>query len=561
MKTSTIVRILTWSWKFRPPVCYNFTKGDIALIKLLVVDDEQATRKGLVKHINWLKLGISRVTEARDGLEGLEMARGFLPDIVITDIYMPGMNGIEMAGNIREQFPYCKIIFLSGYSDKEYLKAAIHLNAIRYIEKPINLDEVIEAVKKAVALVLEETEKILAEKKIRAALSQNLQIIRRNLIASLASRKADYGEFADSFELAGAGFKSDDTFTAVMLQLSLLSGQTSEETQETISKVLGIADECLRDVRHVCAPAENGRIDVILASETTVPRSRVQTFLDEMKTVAKKPDVLCDGLFCAVGLPASGISQIWQSYETAQAALQKLFYLGYGSIVFYEKKVEDAYNINESLPGRFGDLLQNQEKEKSVQFITNLCQEFALHPDTAPEKLKSLFVKMAYQLLQEAEKRGVHISDSGTGMESDLWSRILTFKTLAEVREYLICNTECFYNRVSNMQSTGKAVHKVMEYIQKNFASGSLSNTSLSEYVYLTPTYLSCLFKKETGKTIGDYLIEIRMEKSKELLKKHHNKLFEIARAVGYSDPNYFAKVFKKQVGMTPSEYRGKYKS
>src|SRR5690606_13038198 len=136
---------LIWEWFF--------------LFKLLVVDDESVTRKGLIKHIDWNLLGIHSIEEARDGIEGLEIARSMQPDIIISDIRMPGMDGIDFATQIRKISPECNISFLSGYSDKEYLKAAIHLNVVSYVEKPVNIGELQEAVKKAVELCLENEKK------------------------------------------------------------------------------------------------------------------------------------------------------------------------------------------------------------------------------------------------------------------------------------------------------------------------------------------------------------------------------------------------------------------
>lgn len=142
------------------------------MIKLLVLDDEYITRKGIINNINWSDLGVVLIEEARDGLEGLDMASRLKPDIIISDIRMPRMNGIEFCKQIREQIPECRIIFISGYSDIEYLKAAIHLNAISYIEKPISIEELQSVIKKAVDLCLESEKK----SKLKIALSQCFRI-------------------------------------------------------------------------------------------------------------------------------------------------------------------------------------------------------------------------------------------------------------------------------------------------------------------------------------------------------------------------------------------------
>lgn len=123
------------------------------MFKLLIADDERNTREGLIECIEWQKLGIEKIEQASDGVIALEKAQIFRPDIILCDIRMPRMNGLEFAGKVREILSGCKIIFLSGYSDKEYLKTAIQLQAVDYVEKPVNLDEIRNAVSKAISLL------------------------------------------------------------------------------------------------------------------------------------------------------------------------------------------------------------------------------------------------------------------------------------------------------------------------------------------------------------------------------------------------------------------------
>jgi len=117
--------------------------------KLLLVDDESVTRRGLLRSVPWAALGVSEIREARDGVEALRLTRQFRPDIVVTDVRMPRLNGIDLAIEIRKQLPAVKLIFISGYSDKEYLRSAIRLGAVDYVEKPINLEEFTQAIRQA----------------------------------------------------------------------------------------------------------------------------------------------------------------------------------------------------------------------------------------------------------------------------------------------------------------------------------------------------------------------------------------------------------------------------
>lgn len=530
------------------------------MIKLLIIDDEQATRKGLVKHVDWLNLGIDQVEEARDGLEGLEVAGSYQPDIIISDIYMPGMNGIELANHIKELLPSCKVVFLSGYSDKEYLKAAISLNAVSYLEKPINLDEVRDAVRKAVTLHLDEEGKKLAEKKMHTALSESLPLIKQNLITGLINRKTSYNELVGNLSLIDISFEPKDAYAVMIIKITMPQEQSTDEAQEANNEALRLVEECLRETKHICALEDSYHMVVILSSPRTFQREWLQACINEIKMAVKGRGVPCLELFFAVGLTVSGMDQIWHSYHTARLALQKLFYLGYGSIVFYEKKSEEPMCM-EGISACMEELLQKQDSEKLISFIENLCKEISKHQETAIDEVKNIFVNLTFLLFREAEKRGVDFNDSKIGKEKYIWSQISGFQTLEELKQYLLGNMAILFDRIEGLQSTSRAVYKALDYIKRNYTSCNISNQILADYVYLTPSYLSALFKKETGKTISDFIIEIRVEKSKELLKKPRVKLFEIAREVGYSDANYYAKVFKQHVGLTPSEYREKYKS
>lgn len=125
------------------------------VFKLMIIDDEDNTREGIAERISWDKIGISQIEQADDGVNALKKALDFKPDIILTDVRMPRMDGIELSFKLREVFPECVIIFMSGYADKIYLKSAIQLKAVSYLEKPINLQELAQAVKDAVQLCID----------------------------------------------------------------------------------------------------------------------------------------------------------------------------------------------------------------------------------------------------------------------------------------------------------------------------------------------------------------------------------------------------------------------
>lgn len=529
------------------------------MIKLLIVDDESVTRKGLMKHLNWSELGVDFIEEAAGGLEGLEIAAGFHPDIVLSDIRMPGMDGIQFANRIRTQFPECRIIFISGYSDKEYLKAAIHLNAVSYVEKPIDLDELKDVVKKAIALCFEDEKKKLTEKSISTALSESVPFIRQNVASNLICGKNISEELYADLKIAGVDFNINDPFAVLIIKPAFRTEASNEERLHGGNALLNMLEEQLKDSKHICAVKDSGHIIVIFSYPINGMRKQILTIFESLKTQIKESGSECTNLYCAAGQTVMGINQIRKSYETAVLALQKLFFRGYGQIVFYENKPEKSFSCNERILSTFSELLLEQNKNAIAELIEKLCRDIKLNEGTLADEVKNIFYKLSSILFGEAEKRGLDLNHEEDQGGKHLWSLISDFQTLQELKEYLCNITNAVIDGIEDMKSTSRAVLNVIQFIRENYSNADLSVKMLADRVYLTPTYLSTLFRKETGKTISDFIIEVRIERSKDLLVKQNIKLIEVAESVGYGDANYYAKVFKKQTGMAPSTYREKY--
>lgn len=161
------------------------------MLKLIVIDDEEETRSGLIETIEWEKLDVRIAGQAEDGSEGYELALVSHPDIALIDVRMPGMDGIECAKAINRELPDCKIIFMSGYTDKEYLKAAIQLQAIDYIEKPIDNNEIYNVIKKTVLLCMSERVKKLREDEIKNKVEYSIKLMKQELAFELVHRNMD----------------------------------------------------------------------------------------------------------------------------------------------------------------------------------------------------------------------------------------------------------------------------------------------------------------------------------------------------------------------------------
>ena len=522
------------------------------LIKLLVVDDESTTRNGLIKHVNWQELGVDVVKEAKDGIDALEIAYSIQPDIVISDIRMPGLNGIEFATRLRERFPSCKIIFLSGYSDKEYLKAAIKLSAVNYVEKPINLAEIKEAIEKAVQLCKEEN--------LNTSLSENIPLIKQKIVQNLIHNNAEIDECCKALSLIKSSISTKNSFSVAIVkvfkQREDLNGDSIINNEEFIS----IVDATLKETEHVAA-LKDDRSFVIILTQHKELENEIESLEQELEKYIAAKGLVDVKLFCAVGKKVLKLEQLPESYVSAKDTVKKLFFYGFGRVVYSKSETRETYVVEENIFNEFLKYISEGKEREASFFIERLCLDINKYNSTAVNDIKNIFFKMVFQLLTEAEKRGVLFTDEEKDEERYLWDLISKFHTLEEIKEYTLDKIAKVFKKFQDLQNSGRAVFEVKKLIKKDFGDEKLSVKALADAVFLTSTYLSALFKKETGQNISEYIVEVRMEKSKEYLKDNKLKLFEVAKLVGYNDANYYAKTFKKAEGLTPSEYREKYTS
>lgn len=524
----------------------------LVLIKLLVADDESTTRNGIIKHINWKELGIGIVKEARDGIEAVKIAYDFEPDIIISDIRMPGLNGIEVATKLREKFANCKIIFLSGYSDKEYLKAAIKLSAVNYVEKPIDLMELEEAVQKAVNLLKEDA--------LNMTFSENINLIKQRLVENLIQSDVKIEEGYKLSSLIKSNILKKKSFSVAVINVINQREDINLDKIINTEEFSDIVDKHFENVEHVTAFKDNKNFIIILSNDNE-GENQIESLKKVLDQYIEEKKVTDIKLFYAVGKKVFGIEQIHKSYNSALNIIKKLFFYGYERIIYSKEGLEEGYKIQDDICEEFVKYIGDGKEKEAVFFIESLCFDIKNFTKTSVKDIKNIFLNLTLQLIYEAERRGIYFSEEEQQENRYIWDLISRFNTLEELKEYIIDKISNTFRKFKELQNSCRSIFEVKKSIRKNYADNELSVKCLAEEVFLTPTYLSALFKKETGQNISDYIVEVRIEKSKEFLKNNKLKLHEIARNVGYNDSNYYAKAFKKMEGVTPSEYREKYSS
>ncbi|MFA9464873.1 MAG: response regulator [Velocimicrobium sp.] len=506
------------------------------MIHLIIVEDERIIRNGIENHVPWEELGVGEVRTAENAKEAFSICEDCKPDIIISDIRMPGMNGIELCRKFREQLPESQIIFISGFSDKEYLMAGISLGAISYVEKPIDIVELSEAVKKAVASV------------------HRLHRQNTNVLHSLL-RPCDLEE--DSairglhlFE-QGKILEHDKVFCISVL-----------ESREEVNNVLDFNRKCQdmlhtliggKDI-HFIADSMGNNMVVILLSSGIVEQTKNMEFKSLVSETLLSVRGENEAWFLGVGEDVSALNMLSQSYQSALEALKSLSYKGWNTYAFYsEDEIEYQGTLSENKRNQFHKTLLNKKEKEALSMLSEICKMLLDNHAVLNFHVRNIYFTLDNIITQVDKVLHLNGLEQGEVVNAKFLDQA---KTIDEMQEYVCKHVKEVLEETEEEQKNNFLIKHVMEYMNENFHSKELSIQVLADVVYLTPTYLSGLFKKKTGMTIGQYLTNIRIKKAEEILKNPQLKLYQVAEMVGYEDANYFSKIFKKKTGMLPSEYR-----
>lgn len=493
------------------------------VLRVIIVEDETIIRNGLVKHIDWESLGIEEVRAAASTQEALAVCETFVPDIVVSDISMPGENGIVLCRRLRETFPEIEIIFVTGYADKKYLKAAIDLRAVRYVEKPINRRDISEAVQEAVSRY----KKTMEQKE--AAL--------HNLFIDSVSNPI-YVKGKKIFQVGILHFGQENDLAEMKRRLT--AGLDSWLKRNQISILAEISNATT--------------LSFLLGAEEEIfsGKSDKEEFIRAVRQIYGTGE----RWFLAMGSRVEDAEKISDSWQSALLAEKALAYTGWNCVIFPEDlQGNHKCEMDRKIVDRFEDALAGKKEKAAEELLDGLMKELETKQIFFGNNVRHLYYSLN-MVIKRAELT-MPVGDKKNAEEDGDAEFFEHVETYAEINQYLKDRLAVlFVGGGMEAQKGTYAVKKVMDYIWEHYGDSSLSIRTLADHVYLTPTYLSNVFKKSAGVTVGQYLVDVRIENAKRLMKDPRLKFYEVASMVGYGDANYFAKIFKKKTNMTPSEYK-----
>lgn len=511
------------------------------MIKLLIADDEKFTREGILEMVDWQKLNISEIKEAYDGINALEILDDFEPNILLTDVRMPRLNGIDLAFKVRELYPNCMILFMSGYSDKEYLKSAIKIKAVNYVEKPVEIDELEENLNNAVSEFLKTN-----------AIHNSIEHTIANEISSSDNSDTIKSLINSYFPKYFNDKLIDGFYVSVLIRVF----------DEICNKNTIIDD--IRTVLHKCNL--DGFVSIQNEKEIVL-----QIFLSKnIKSMKNCPEI--SNLFASldeylktftsyyifVGSIVSNIQELYKSYNSALSLTTLSFFRDYNSILYFDEKISNtSLYLDEKLISDFQVHLNKEEKQLVIRDLNHITSDLLLNVCTDLSKVKDIYNKLVIYLINFSQNHNLNFTKDLN--ENSIFNTIIKSNNIFEIKHYILEFIDDIFLLLSEKAIYNEPALNVIKYINKHYNSYELSLEDISKNTFLTPAYICVIFKDFTGKTVNKYITEFRITKAKELLKDSNIKMNDIALKVGYRDGNYFAKIFKKETGYSPSEYRRKF--
>ncbi len=523
---------------------------------VLLVDDEEEVVQVIMKKINWEGLGFSVIGYANNGVKALEMVEEYQPDIVMTDIKMPYMDGMELANRIKAEFPATRILIFTGFDEFEYAKEAVHLEVEEYILKPVNSVELTNVFTQMKIKMDQEISEKRNVEILQRYYMESLPLLQANFYSTLIEGRIREGEllkYLSDYQITFSG----PFFCCLVIHTS--SSQAPENMNPLLlsTSVQKQAEEKLGEKWKAKSFTYLGNTVLIAQLQN---ESDVSELTDESDRFCRYVRRMIGAVVTVgIGTVCGNILEISKSYSGAREAVS---YRGiYGAT--------KAINIKEIAPqemvqsGSAGEMeMANLFKmirlgsEQEVLDAVNRYWNQISFPSKSLQQHHIAVMEMVSALYRFSSNNEISMEDFGGDM-GKLYTKLLDLEP-ETLHKWLRETSLSFREKLihARSRSTKSFVLKAEEYVRNNFYDEEISLDRICEILGVSSSYFSTIFKKETGKSFIGYLTDYRMEQASRLLIETNEKSYIIAKQVGYTDPNYFSYVFKRRYGVSPSKYR-----
>ena len=537
------------------------------MVSLFLVEDEIAMREGIRKRIDWEKENIEFVGEASDGELAYPMILDTKPDILLTDIKMPFVDGLELSEMVRKELPETRIMILSGYDEFEYARKAISIGVTDYLLKPIAPNALLEKIKHV-------QEKIEEDKKHQALYSkeekaETMEQDRMKLFSALVMNTMSMSEILSQGKELYINL-SARYFCVVLLTLDV-EGESGNEYSETRNAFRTQLDEAIGVYENwfVFDREEEGFAFLAVGND-------MEALSDEIPDVLMDITSLIDEIpnatyFIGVGSVVDRLSRVKETYLQANRALSKRFLISKNQIIYAEDGEESTASTVETMDlsvalthetaGKTVDnFLKTGTYDEAESFLENIYDSIGEKNSKSLIFLSYITMDIYVSVIRNLKELGADTD----AMEEEYGKIDEIIQSANNDKNKIVRYLKDLLKQAIHLRDHrvekryGTVLNTAVSYIDEHYMEDDMSLNKVASFVNVSPNHLSASFSKDMGTTFIEYLIQKRMERAKELLMTTKKRSSEIAYEVGYKDPHYFSYTFKKTQGMTTKEYRAR---
>ncbi|WP_461205000.1 response regulator transcription factor [Clostridium sp. DL1XJH146] len=530
------------------------------MYSIMIVDDEPIIRKGITNFIQWDSINCKVTSEATNGLEAKELIQSNKPDIIISDIKMPGMDGIKLSKYIHENFPEIKVILLTGYSDFEYAQSAIRYNVVDFVLKPSSNNKITEAIESAIKIISKERLKSQKLELMKDKINNNLSLLQEKFLydyiheiiqnqTTIQNTMKELNINLTTYYILYFKFSSNTYNELIVLK---------ENKKNILHEIKKLVFMTFKDLTHY-------NITMDCSSICTIINVKQNTFESSTEFILSKSQELLDffsnfmnlSIYLGISSKHQNLDQIHIAYKEATESSSLRFYED-DNIFTYPECTATTSALNKTIEHNYVDKIIDSIKSGDSDIAIATMNTLILKLKSSRQPIKHiknvgiLISSLSFKLLINH-----YINLSGIVENSSrTYTDILDCDSISDLIDILKKVILSTVDRLYYLNSQDNyIIKKVTQYIELNYQN-QIKLTDLAELAHVNSSYLSRLIKKETGSTLTEIIAKIRIEKAKDLLSFSSMKTYEIAIKVGIEDPAYFSLVFKKYTGLSPSEFR-----
>lgn len=535
------------------------------MFRILIVDDEPSVVDALAHTLPWTALDIDEVLVAYSAREALRQIERQHVDIIITDIRMPGMSGIELLQQIRTVNKHTRFILLTGHAEFQYAKEALHLQVVEYLLKPVRDETLVSVLRSITSDLREEWARISSQERTMNYLRDHLPMLRAELLRSFLEGRIGARELLDRSAILNVPFDKGDRVYSAIIRLEHHFTNAQDRFLFEYA-VLNMAEEVLNQEFEIwtCKDVHDYQVLMIkpkLNGFESKGMETVSRILGQLQHLVLH--YLNKNVSIVYGQCDEFPTGLRSSYEASLRTLRRWIGGDMGLLLSSNQSEEPAASFSLSLlqaPPSLSHLFEAGQWEEAVSRVELLFSALKATPETP---IHADVLAEIYHTVLSACYHYAHISDQSIaqvlGCEEDyrFYQSAEISQSIAALYEWTleVCRRLSSNSRHNIIDARAGLIKQVQEYIHVNLAV-DVSLQTLASHIGMHPVYLSKVFKIETGEGLKDYLLRVRMERAIHLLTSSDMKVYEIANQVGYLNPASFIKTFKKEYGVTPQEYR-----